>query len=180
MHLVHLDIKPDNIYGRILPAFFMALPVVDRSPVTESGTCYKIGDLSLISSVDKAGEIEVSPPFLLYLSLSLVQEGDGKYLAPELLEEEPNRRNLYKADIFSLGCSIYELARGIASYKRQSPSRHSVSARLGLLEGEALLPKIRAGDLSLPSNFSPEFVALLRSLVHTDPEQVCDVVLLWS
>ena len=44
-----------------------------------------------------------------------INEGDSRYLAPELLNDlcESMIPDLTKADIFSLGVSIYELMTGI-------------------------------------------------------------------
>lgn len=42
-----------------------------------------------------------------------INEGDSRYLAPELLNEaNSNLPDLTKADIFSLGITIYELLTG--------------------------------------------------------------------
>ncbi|GJD11505.1 Wee1-like protein kinase [Galdieria sulphuraria] len=79
--LVHLDIKPENIY------------------MTSNGTC-KIGDLGLTA----LAEDTIVQGYRIDLS-----EGDSRYIAPELLEE--NYQFLTKADIFSLGMTAYELCR---------------------------------------------------------------------
>eukprot|EP00977_Amphora_coffeiformis_P010726 scaffold2512_cov164-Amphora_coffeaeformis.AAC.11 len=75
--LAHFDIKPSNI-------FFI--------PHIRFGAMCKIGDFGM------AGEIGTSEDG---------QEGDQKYMAPELLTNEVRHPS---ADIFSLGLTLYELA----------------------------------------------------------------------
>merc|ERR1712168_1748075 len=57
---------------------------------------YKIGDLGHVAAIYGG---EMSP-----------EEGDCRYMAPEFLELEVERNLLPKADIFSLGLTIYEAA----------------------------------------------------------------------
>merc|ERR1719231_1032984 len=72
-NLVHLDIKPGNIFMK-------------------HGK-YKLGDFGLVSKANTGGE---------------VQEGDSRYMSRELLELD-DRRDLTKCDIFSLGCTVYQI-----------------------------------------------------------------------
>jgi len=120
-NLVHLDIKPENIY------------------VTPSGE-YKIGDFGLISLADAR----------------LFQEGDCRYLPKELLtsDELPPGIQLPQADIFSLGCSIYELAT-----RRPNPK-----------SGEEW-QQIREGQINLPPTFSQSFEQLLRRMLDPEPDK---------
>jgi serine/threonine protein kinase len=74
-----------------------------RASKNKTKTIYKLGDFGLINHI-----IETTGNF------SDLSEGDNKYLPPEVLQFEENPSNdkrllLPKADIFSLGCSVYEL-----------------------------------------------------------------------
>lgn len=79
---MHLDIKPENILLSLAGKF-------------------KLGDLGL-SRVAEIGEGED------------VTEGDSKYLAKEILKNLSGNElpDLTKADIFSLGMTLYELVTG--------------------------------------------------------------------
>ena len=79
--LVHLDIKPDNILL-----------------ASEGGAQvdYKIGDLGHVAHIMADN---ISP-----------EEGDCRYMAPEFLQMTVDPQLLFKADIFSLGLSLYEAA----------------------------------------------------------------------
>jgi len=82
---VHLDIKPENLF------------------LSKNGT-YKIGDLGLTTFNEFADVQERT------FSSGDLSEGDSRYLCREMLEEKYGA--LSKADIFALGLSAYELARG--------------------------------------------------------------------
>lgn len=136
--LVHLDIKPGNIFVHR-----------EDSSSAESGTesCgddesdvitlvkYKIGDLGHVTKV-------VSPK---------VEEGDCRYLPNEILIEDFS--NLYKADIFSLGLTAYEMGGG-GPLPKNGDLWHS----------------IREGNLAFLPQYSIELNQLLKRMVHADPE----------
>ncbi len=66
----------------------------DKSPA-DCRTFYKLGDLGHVASLD---------------SDYVPEEGDCRYMAPELLMDEADRERLPKADIFSLALTLYECA----------------------------------------------------------------------
>lgn len=77
-----------------------------------------------------------------------ISEGDSKYLAPELLQNTQDKRQVLKADIYSLGRSLFELALG-----------------------RSLQPETGREAITLPNRFTPEFVDLLATMLHPDPHK---------
>uniref|UniRef100_A0A7E4ZY42 non-specific serine/threonine protein kinase n=1 Tax=Panagrellus redivivus TaxID=6233 RepID=A0A7E4ZY42_PANRE len=77
--IIHLDVKPDNMF------------------IGADGYC-KLGDFG--SARKLADDTEKEPKFY---------DGDGRYLAPELLKDPPTKA----ADVYSLGMSMLELASGV-------------------------------------------------------------------
>lgn len=73
--LVHLDLKPDNIY--VLNGI------------------YKLGDFGRATRADGTMDIE---------------EGDSRYMPLEIINDDYSE--LPKVDMFALGATIYELAKG--------------------------------------------------------------------
>ena len=136
--LVHLDIKPDNIL----------LACEDETEAGAAGAevDYKIGDLGHVAHILADN---ISP-----------EEGDCRYMAPEFLgslEEVLDPHHLFKADIFSLGLSLYEAA-SLTALPRNSyddPSYETLrsgclphlplySAKLNCLLGMMVNPDISA------------------------------------
>lgn len=108
-------------------------PSVDR-------VSYKIGDLGHVVMIH--GEY-------------LPEEGDCRYMAPELLLHDVNRDNLTKADIFSLGLTLYECAtlKPLPKNSMEDP----------------LYEKIREGNIPPVPGYSKEFNQLVRvSLLKTN------------
>jgi membrane-associated tyrosine- and threonine-specific cdc2-inhibitory kinase len=76
--ILHLDVKPENIF------------------LSRDGT-FKIGDFGLAWAPDRGWSLE---------------EGDGGYVAPELLNMDVNLKPQPASDIFSLGATLFEVASG--------------------------------------------------------------------
>ena len=133
--LVHLDIKPDNIL----------LACEDEAEAVAAGSevDYKIGDLGHVAHILADN---ISP-----------EEGDCRYMAPEFLQMTVDPHQLFKADIFSLGLTLYEAA-SLSPLPRNSyddpsyetlrtgslPSLPLYSAKLNSLLGRMVNPDISA------------------------------------
>ncbi|XP_073395557.1 wee1-like protein kinase isoform X1 [Physcomitrium patens] len=112
--LVHLDVKPDNIY-------------------VLNGV-YKLGDFGRAVRADGSMEIE---------------EGDARYMPLEILNDDHSQ--LTKVDMFSLGATIYELARG-----------------LPLPTSGAQFQSLREGKLSLLPGYSLTLQNIFKALLNPD------------
>lgn len=109
------------------------------SPVDDR-VSYKIGDLGHVAQVH--GD-------------SIPEEGDCRYMAPELLEMHIDREMLAKADIFSLGLTLFEAA-SLKDLPKNS------------LEDQEY-EKLKAGQLPYLDGYSKDFNNLLKAMVHPDP-----------
>ncbi|KAM7396390.1 hypothetical protein PAMP_019434 [Pampus punctatissimus] len=123
--LVHLDIKPSNIFicqRSSTSAASEGESDEEDNGSTSAGVVYKIGDLGHVTSSN-------SPQ---------VEEGDSRFLASEVLHEDYS--HLPKADLFALGLTVL-LAAGAPPLPQNGDEWHS------LREGQ--LPKLPQ-ELSSP------------------------------
>ena len=152
--LAHLDIKPDNIFitkekdqkvqDWEQTSDLGSTDEEDLVDEEDEEVCYKIGDLGHVVPADGGS---FGP-----------EEGDCRYMAPEFLDMELQRTHLAKADIFSLGMTVFEAASLIAPPKNSTDSvnGHRYTA-------------FKQGQLPYLKDFSAEFNSLLASMVAPNP-----------
>jgi len=141
--MVHLDIKPENIFIR--------------------NDLYKLGDFGLVSKVTRASStgqkhLEQQQHQSLRYQNDF-EEGDSRYMSRELLTHDGASLDLTKCDIFSLGATMYEICSGGASLPPNGPEWHAL--RDGI---------VTSNSNNLPHT-SYEMKRILGDMMHPDPHQ---------
>jgi wee1-like protein kinase len=110
----------------------------DSDDCPEADACYKIGDLGLLTHAFGRE----------------VEEGDCRYMAPELLNEE-TEKDLTKTDIYALGMTLIEILSG-KSLPKNGNEWHEI--------------RKSSSPLSLPST-SPGLCRLIQRMIDLDPSK---------
>eukprot|EP01113_Clastostelium_recurvatum_P010822 TRINITY_DN15434_c0_g1_i2.p1 TRINITY_DN15434_c0_g1~~TRINITY_DN15434_c0_g1_i2.p1 ORF type:complete len:803 (-),score=192.08 TRINITY_DN15434_c0_g1_i2:166-2574(-) len=171
--LVHLDIKPENVYIKepLVPSEMDSATTTSSSSSSSSTTTSYTSSEEAPVRTPPDAEMATTPRSFGFHDLAstpvykigdlglldasnttkVYMEGDSRYLSRELLQDDMD--HLTACDIFALGATLYELCRG-----KVLPSH-----------GDEWI-SIRDGKLRRPNTaLSDELWVLMCSLMHPDP-----------
>jgi len=137
--VAHMDLKPANIYLKYQEE--ETGDINENISTMTAETVYKLGDFGQATKLQLSGST----------GEAMVNEGDCRYLPLEVMNS--NYSALDKADMFSLGAMMYELASG-----RELPS------------GGQTYEDLRKGKVPLLPTATASFMKLVRVLLSQDPK----------
>jgi TolB-like protein/Tfp pilus assembly protein PilF len=136
--IIHRDLKPDNIF------------------LTSDGRV-KILDFGLARDVEAASADETHSPTVSRYTAPGVVMGTAGYMSPEQVRGEPAD---HRADIFSLGCVLYELVCGRRAFSKDTAA-----------ETMTAILKEEPSDLrSLAGELPPSLANIVRRCLEKRPE----------
>ena len=134
--IVHRDLKPDNIF--VVPD--PDSPTGERTKILDFGIA-KLTDIGLAGTATKTGAVMGTPT----------------YMSPE--QCKGTGQVDHRADLYSIGCMLYELISGRPPFKNEGA---------GELIGSHLF--VEPDPLSLHAQVSPQLEGLVMSLLQKRPE----------
>ncbi|XP_025107809.1 serine/threonine-protein kinase Nek4-like [Pomacea canaliculata] len=103
----------------------------------------KVGDLGIARVLENSND----------MATTLI--GTPYYMSPELFSNKPYN---HKSDVWALGCCVYEM----------TTLKHAFNAK----DMNSLVYKILKGRMPpMPRQYGSELIALIRSMLHQDPEK---------
>ena len=144
--IVHRDIKPDNI---------LIVPMPTKS---EYGSdIAKVLDFG-IATVREGGPIGSSGYTPTQTSMVV---GTPQYISPEQAMGKPGSEIDGRADLYSLGCVLYEMLTGVPPFDSDTP----IGVLLQHLQAQAKAPRERFPELNIPAKVS----SLVMRALEKDP-----------